>query len=151
QTAVSFDLTKCGAMLAWEHYFPDKEPPPFFRYIQDRDLWANKLPGSREFSLGLRSWPQHFINWTALLHAVPDLVRDGKPITRYYDRQCAQMAANHFRMVIGGYNVKVANCPLIFASEVAGILAKDEPFGAAFCVQMDRKVVFSLRSEPKGV
>jgi oligoribonuclease NrnB/cAMP/cGMP phosphodiesterase (DHH superfamily) len=148
QATVSFDVSMCGAMLTWRHYFPDRAVPPWLHYINDRDLYLHKLPGCREFSLALRSWPQDFLTWSSILQDVPGLVKDGRPITRYYDRQCAQMAANNFRMVIGGCNVKVANCPLIFASEVAGILAKDEPFGAAFCVQMNRKVEFSLRSVP---
>jgi oligoribonuclease NrnB/cAMP/cGMP phosphodiesterase (DHH superfamily) len=39
-----FDMTKCGAILTWEYFFPDKPIPPFLWHIQDRDLWQFKLP-----------------------------------------------------------------------------------------------------------
>jgi len=145
---ISFDVSKCGALLTWDHYFPGREPPPFLKYINDRDLFLHQLPGCREFSLGLRSWPQEFLTWSNIMQDLPALVRDGRPITRYYDRQCAMMATNAFKMTIGGVEVPVANCPLIFASEVAGILAHGQPFGASFVVQQDRRCVFSLRSIP---
>lgn len=148
QSTISFDVSMCGAMLSWRHYFPTREPPAWLHYINDRDLFLHKLPGCREFSLGLRSWPQEFLTWSNVLQDVPGLVRDGRPITRYYDRQVAMMAANAHPMWIGGLEVKAANCPLIFSSEVAGILAHDAPFGAAYCFQNDRKAVFSLRSVP---
>ena len=45
-----FDMSKSGAMLAWEWFHPGKEPPKFIRYIMDRDLWTWELEYSREFS-----------------------------------------------------------------------------------------------------
>jgi hypothetical protein len=86
------------------------------------------------------------------MDALPLLVKDGMPILRYYDRQCAQMARDSFNMQIGGHIVPVANAPLIFASEVAGILCRGKAFAAAFCVQgSSRKIVFSLRSDMDGL
>lgn len=41
---VYFDMTKSGAVMAWEFFHPDKQVPEFLRYIQDRDLWNWKLP-----------------------------------------------------------------------------------------------------------
>lgn len=63
---IQFDLTKSGAVLAWEHFWPTYEVPDFFRYIQDRDLWQWKLPRSREFSYALRSYDQDFGVWEHL-------------------------------------------------------------------------------------
>lgn len=33
-----FDMTKCGASLAWQHFFPHEEPPWWVKYTEDRDL-----------------------------------------------------------------------------------------------------------------
>lgn len=33
-----FDMTKSGALLAWEYFFPDEEPPMPCLYVNDRDL-----------------------------------------------------------------------------------------------------------------
>lgn len=46
----SFDITKCGAVLTWEYFFPDVPVPAFLYLIQDRDLWQWKLPNSRELN-----------------------------------------------------------------------------------------------------
>jgi len=34
---IHFDMTKSGAVLAWEHFFPDVPVPEILAYIQDRD------------------------------------------------------------------------------------------------------------------
>lgn len=56
----TFDMTKSGAVLAWEHFRDDIEKPwvdagmpGLFAYVQDRDLWQWKLPHSREVSAAL--------------------------------------------------------------------------------------------------
>ena len=54
---IRFDMTKSGAVLAWEHFHPGTRVPEFFRYVQDRDLWKFELPDSRQFSAGLRLYP----------------------------------------------------------------------------------------------
>lgn len=44
-----FDMTKCGATLTWEYFYgPDADVPLFLQYIQDRDIWAQKLPYCNE-------------------------------------------------------------------------------------------------------
>lgn len=55
-----FDMTKSGAMLAWEFFHPGKEPPKFIKYIQDRDLWAWELEYSKEFSAAFDMVPFEF-------------------------------------------------------------------------------------------
>ena len=44
---LSFDIKKCGAVLTWEYFFPDKLVPPALYYVQDRDLWQWQLPESK--------------------------------------------------------------------------------------------------------
>ena len=55
-----FDMTKSGAILAWEFFHPGKEPPKFIRYIQDRDLWKWELEYSKEFSAAFDMVPFEF-------------------------------------------------------------------------------------------
>ena len=55
-----FDMTKSGAMLAWEFFHPGKEAPKFIQYIQDRDLWVWELPYSKEFSAAFDMVPWNF-------------------------------------------------------------------------------------------
>ena len=55
-----FDMTKSGAMLAWEFFHPGKECPKFIQYIQDRDLWTWELEYSKEFSAAFDMVPFEF-------------------------------------------------------------------------------------------
>jgi len=48
-----YDNTISGAMLAWNSLFPKQKAPALVEYVQDRDLWAWKLPNSREINTGL--------------------------------------------------------------------------------------------------
>ena len=59
-TNTHFDMTKSGAMLAWEFFHPGKEPPKFIKYIQDRDLWVWELEYSKEFSAAFDMVPFEF-------------------------------------------------------------------------------------------
>lgn len=45
---LSFDMRKCGAVLAWEYFFPDQPVPAFLYYVQDRDLFNHVLPSTEE-------------------------------------------------------------------------------------------------------
>lgn len=49
-TDTAFDVTKCGAVLTWEYFFPDVPVPAFLYLVQDRDLWQWKIPNSRELN-----------------------------------------------------------------------------------------------------
>ena len=52
-----FDMTKSGAVMAWEYFNPGKDVPLFFQYLQDRDLWEFKLPHSRNISAYMKTVP----------------------------------------------------------------------------------------------
>ena len=47
---LNFDISKCGAVLTWEYFFPDEPVPAFLAYIQDRDLWQWLQPKSKEIN-----------------------------------------------------------------------------------------------------
>src|SRR5437899_8243138 len=45
-----FDMTKSGAVLAWEYFFPEKKVPALCKYVQDYDLWKFELENSKEIN-----------------------------------------------------------------------------------------------------
>jgi hypothetical protein len=47
---LNFDISKCGAVLTWEYFFPDEPVPAFLLYVQDRDLWQWLQPKSKEIN-----------------------------------------------------------------------------------------------------
>lgn len=51
---VKFDMSKSGAVLAWEFFHGDAPIPEILLYIQDRDLWQWQLPDSHAINEFLR-------------------------------------------------------------------------------------------------
>jgi oligoribonuclease NrnB/cAMP/cGMP phosphodiesterase (DHH superfamily) len=45
-----FDMKRSGVGITWEYLFNDEEMPKFLQYIQDRDIWAYKLPETKAFA-----------------------------------------------------------------------------------------------------
>jgi len=51
---VVFDMAKCGAVIAWEYFHPAGKPGPrLLDFIQDRDLYTNKLWATELIAKGL--------------------------------------------------------------------------------------------------
>lgn len=146
-----FDTAFSGAMLAWNYYFGDQEPPKLLRHIQDRDLWRFKLEGTREIQAALFSYPYDFKVWDKLMaKSTTGLAREGKVLERKHFKDIAELLPVVTRqMNIGGHLVKVANLPYIFSSDAGHSLANGMPFGACYWDTPDGRV-FSLRSTDAG-
>lgn len=142
-----FDMERSGASLAWD-YLIGTERPDFINYIEDRDLWRKKLPGSDYFTIALRSYMQDFYVWGDLVEAGPgSLIEEGRSIHRYYRLRIEEMKNNAYVAKIADIPCWVANAPYAFASEIAGELAERElSFGATYFEIEKGKYQYSLRS-----
>ncbi|VVN75493.1 phosphohydrolase [Pseudomonas fluorescens] len=132
--ACCFDMNRSGAMLAWDHYFPDQEPPQLLRHIEDRDLWLFKLEGTREIQANLFSYPYDFDVWDKLMaDDVESLRSDGAAIERKHHKDIAELVSvTKRRLVIGGYDVPVASLPYTLTSDAGALMAQGEPFAACY-------------------
>lgn len=45
-----FDMKHSGAFLTWKFFFPSDKVPLMIEYIQDRDIWTNKMPLIKEYA-----------------------------------------------------------------------------------------------------
>lgn len=153
-----FDMNRSGAGLAWD-YFHTMEGghiearPRFIDYIEDRDLWRKALPGSDEFTIALRSYPQEFPLWDTLVRGGPDaLVEEGKSIQRYYRLRVEEFKRGAYRSSVTVDGVEIpcmaTNAPYFAASEVAGELAGTEgvQFGLCYFEGSNGDYLYSLRS-----
>ena len=56
---IQFDINRSGAMMSWDYFFPNQEPPFAIKLVQDRDLWR--------FEFGQKSKELHaalpFLKW----------------------------------------------------------------------------------------
>lgn len=148
-----FDTNRSGAMIAWDHYNPGEKPYPLIEYIQDRDLWRKRLPGSEDVSASIFSYPYDFEVWDTLAQTeMSTLRREGEVITRKHMKDLKELlAVTKRRMVIAGTEVWVANLPYTMASDAGAILgAGGEPFAGTY-YDGPKARYFSLRSAEDGV
>ncbi|WP_256355689.1 phosphohydrolase [Pseudomonas sp. PDM29] len=150
--ACCFDMQRSGAMLAWDHFFPDQEPPQLLRHIEDRDLWLFKLEGTREIQANLFSYPYDFEVWDKLMAAdVLSLVSDGAAIERKHHKDIAELVGvTKRRQMIGGYDVPVASLPYTLTSDAGALMAQAEPFAACYWDTPTGRT-YSLRSTDDGI
>lgn len=153
-----FDMERSGAVLAWDYFIGDghdlgwtpqeaKHRRRFIEYIQDRDLWRKQLPGGDEFTIALRSYPQDFDTWTALIKGGPDaLIYEGKAIQRYYRLRVEELKRSAYQARLGDSDCWITNAPYFAASEVAGELSEHTGFGACYFEAEGGRYQYSLRS-----
>lgn len=142
---VYFDQKKCGAVLAWE--WAHEEPAPWLlQYIQDKDLWAWALPGSREINAALTSYPFDFHLWDSLRRDT--LEAEGRAILRYENELAGKIAAAAVLVSFQGMTVPAAQSSVL-TSQIGERLSKGHPF----CIiwhDRDGRRYYSLRSTAEG-
>jgi oligoribonuclease NrnB/cAMP/cGMP phosphodiesterase (DHH superfamily) len=147
-----FDMSKSGAVLAWEYFHHDKPLPKLMAYVQDRDLWRWELPFSQEVSAALRSYKPFLSEWERFLddQSLAGLISEGAAIVRYQNQQMDLVLSQPVETVeIGGYTVPCVNATHMI-SELGNELAKGQPFAALYFDTPDKRV-FSLRSTDDGI
>jgi uncharacterized protein len=153
EPTIVFDVKKSGALLAWEHFFPDKvkEVPWLVRYVMDRDLWSWQLPQSREVNAAIYSYPFDFDVWDNIYRfsSFTLLAEQGKHILRFQDKLIGQGVQHAREVVLAGHKVRAYNTPF-FCSEIAGALAEGRPFGVCWSQLDDGRFRFDLRSREEG-
>ncbi len=141
-TYAHFDMTKSGAVLAWEWAHP--EPVPWLlRYIQDKDLWEWRLPGSREISAALASYPLDFQVWDGLTQDV--LETEGRAILRGEHVLIEKIVAESVLVAFAGETVPAVHSPVL-SSRIGERLCERFPFCIIWHQQNGRRY-FSLRSK----
>jgi oligoribonuclease NrnB/cAMP/cGMP phosphodiesterase (DHH superfamily) len=147
----TFDTEKSGAVLTWEHVFPDQPVPMLLRYIQDADLWRWELDGSREFRQGLWCEPRDFEHWDGLSAGGMDSVfGSGLAILRHVELEVERIAAKASRAILDGFDVLLANSDGM-ASKIGHELAQRSDSGIGVVWHLDGETYrWQLRSTPDG-
>jgi oligoribonuclease NrnB/cAMP/cGMP phosphodiesterase (DHH superfamily) len=124
-----FDNNHSGCILSWNYFHPDKEPPKFLRYIEDRDLWRFSLPYSKEFSSAFDMVPFEFSDFDDFIDdsVIDDAITRGKYILAYektvINKICEYAAKRTWR----GKRALVVNSSHAM-SEIGGKLSPDCDF-----------------------
>lgn len=97
---IVLDNNKSGAMLTWEHFNPDVEPPLFINLIDDRDRWQFKLTGSKEFHAAMQlhkpwtfeKWKNEFVGAQGYFYPIHEILDAGELLIKYQEQQVQSLA-----------------------------------------------------------
>jgi oligoribonuclease NrnB/cAMP/cGMP phosphodiesterase (DHH superfamily) len=146
-----FDMYHSGAVLGWNHCFPNEEAPKLLRYIEDRDLWNWNLPYAQELLTAVDSYEKTFEIWDEINRKVEDpiefskLLAEGSAILRYNEVLMSRVKKGTYYAKIKGYRVPILNTPF-FRSEILAELCSGEFFSAGYHYDGEN-FIFSLRAD----
>ncbi|MBT7912712.1 hypothetical protein HN588_02260 [Candidatus Bathyarchaeota archaeon] len=143
-----FDMTKSGAILAWEFFHPGKEAPKFIQYIQDRDLWRWQLSYSKEFSAAFDMVPFEFEEYDKHLDdsVFDEACKRGSYILAYSRTFIDKACKNAVHRTLKGRSCLVVNSAH-WASEIGGRLAKSADVALVWFYDHNQgKIICGLRS-----
>lgn len=165
-----FDMNRSGAMIAWEYFNPDVEPPALVKYVQDRDLWEFDLLHSREITMAIYSYDYTFENWDFLageIGCVQEMLRGS--VSDSHNAQFLNAAIAMYRLhmknvreiitpgselqlKIGCHIVPAYNANNCFGSDLCGAVidAGSQPIVAYFWINGQGQYIFGLRSALDG-
>lgn len=159
---VLFDMTKCGARLAWEFACPDVKVPSLVDYVEDRDLWKWELPYTQEKNAVIASYEMTFENWE-FLHsrflAIDSctIVEEGSALLRAKKQFIRLMCENAREATLpeqfgkfAGESCLIVNAPYYAISEVCHELANKYGFAVGYFQRKDGKWQYSFRSTPES-
>ena len=118
---VEFDLNRSGAMLAWNHFYPEEPAPELIHYIQDRDLQRFSLPDSQDVHYALCGYPMDFEVWDTL--SVEQLRVEGKAI----NSRMVPSPSHHVKVLPESAKTISASLTFAFVGSAGGCLW-DETF-----------------------
>lgn len=153
--SIKYDMNFSGAVLTWKYLFRSKEMPMLLEILQDHDLYKFKFDMFTKYVIAaLVSYPYDFDVWDKffLLPDLSSLVNEGQVLLRKINQDIERIVSEtKRRMIIGGYDIAVANVPRIYRTEAGNYMYQDEsePFVATYC-DTARGRVFSLRSRNEG-
>lgn len=143
---VEVDQSRSGAMLAWDYFNPGVTAPRGLQFVQDRDLWQWKLPGSKQWTTAAFSYPHDVEELDKLLNRkIGDVVLEGESLLRKHDQDVKKIARSARPILIDGVEVPVVNANGLFASDLGNVLSENAEFAVTYVDGVDERM-YSLRS-----
>ncbi len=156
---IVFDMSRSGAMIAWQRFFPGEPVPNLIRYVEDRDLWRWNLPLSLEVTTAMASYAFDFEVWDRLCRTLGygsvseenPLAVEGRSILRYQSMllKTAIRETGVWGRFSSGERAFFVNSPVL-TSEIGGAMKSDTPFVVIWSIRKDGRVSYSLRASEGG-
>ena len=143
-----FDLTRSGAMIAWEHFNPNTPIPKFIHYVQDGDLFKFKYNETKPFYRALNLLDTTFESYSRLENEdfLNSQIEIGKHLDKYYQSQILDLKKNAKKVTLLGHEGLMVNAPAMFTSELGNMLAKEIGTFSLVWEDRDTYVKIGLRS-----
>ena len=151
---IELDMTRSGAMMAWEFLGGSETPPWFVPYVQDRDLWRWALPESRAINAFFGLFPNVPETWEKMLgRRQSEAVSSGTILLLAHNQHVQSFLPHAFRSFWWTQQIAVVNCPPMFVSDVGHQL---NVTGVDVSVMwyhhpQQNQMIFSLRSQSTDV
>ena len=144
---VVIDMSKSGALLAWNWFHPGIDTPMLIKYISDRDLWQFKHAGTKYVHRALVSYPMDFELWSTFLGDTSNLIVEGESLERLYSQLVSNIVNSAWTSELSGYEVPVVNTSIAWSEVGNELLVRypDAHFAASFTV-FENQIMWSLRS-----
>lgn len=147
---VKFKQGKSGVLMAWEHFFGDRQAPDLIGYLDAGDLWQlDRYDDLKQVQAALRSYPYDFEQWDHWMTpaGLDQLRAEGGAIRRFVEQKVEELLKTRHEIEVAGEKVMAVNAPWFLASEVADSLAEqsDRGWGVCYYNNYDGRT-FSLRS-----
>jgi hypothetical protein len=152
-----FDMKRSGAGLALDYFFPNARTraplakiPAIALYCEDRDIWAWKLPRSKEVNCALEIYPMTIEAWDGLPETTT-LGDQGAAMLRFKQAEIDRLVESAALLTLPEGAVLEVNTPL-HQSEVGHTLALKSPSKVALLWYRDSKGLYrcSFRSADDG-
>lgn len=122
-----FDPTHSGAVLAWQHFFPDVEPPDFLKDIEDSDLWKFDRPNTIAFARGVLAYPLTFEAWQPFEtpEGYAQVVREGHVLEAQWNRWLQEWGEGVQLGTLQGVPIAVSPGNSVFRSGLGNWLSRE--------------------------
>lgn len=135
-----FDLSKSGALLAWEYFHPDTDVPDIVKYVSDRDLWQFKYAATKAAMEGVyfSGAIDHYEYWDQLCDnplAMEECIAQGNNILVYKSKTIEQSRKPGKYKIIeeDGSRICVFNCNN-FIDETCEAFYLDPQLNVDYCI-----------------
>lgn len=145
-----FDMSRSGAYLTSQFFWPENDPCDMVKLVDDRDRWVFADARTRPFSASLFSRPYKIGEWNRLSDTVAEAVVEGAAIERKNAKDIEDLLEVCLQFTeIAGHRVPTANLSYMSASDACHRMLEmhpDAPFAATWFKRGDGMFVYSLRS-----
>lgn len=127
-TYVKFDMNHSGARLTWDYFNGSIPRHWFIDYVEDRDLFKNKLDFTHEIAAALSLYPKTFEDWELLKGLKQTMITQGLSILQYRDSLVANLANDAKLTTHGKFEgIPTVNVPAILSSDIGNYLLRKYP------------------------